>query len=884
MAASVLIVEDEVILGKELARSLQRMGYTIAGRVTSGEKALAQVVELQPDLVLMDIVLTGSMNGIEAADRIRTLCDVPIIYLTAHTEAEVLERARATEPYAYLAKPYTEEQLRTTVYIALYKHKMQKRIEESERKFRLLFENTPLGYQALDEKGHIIEVNKAWLELFGYSRDEVLGKWFGNFLGPGQQDLFVKGYSRLMATGRIRGAELKVATKTGTTLYATIDGLATYDDDGRFTQSHCIIRDDTDRKQAEIALQRQNEYLSTIMESVTNPFYIVNAHDYSVVRANTAAQSKGVVEQSTCHYTTHGRAEPCDDRDFPCPVRELVRTAAPTTVQHIHYGVDGQPRNIEVHAYPIVDGRGKVSQIIEYCLDVTERKRVEEDRHRLATAIEQSADSVVITDSQGTIQYVNPAFERLTGYARDEVVGRNPRILKSGKQSAAFYSQLWKTLSAGRVWRGRLVNKTRDGRLVEEDATISPVMDASGKIVNYVAVKHDVTTEVQLQKQLVQAQKMESIGTLAGGIAHDFNNLLQVVVGYTAMLLMDKDENHPDGEALAAIRQAAHDGAGLIKGLLTFSRKVEYYPRPVNLNQEVKRVYKILPRMIPKMIDVQMRLADGLRPINADPNQFEQILLNLAVNAHQAMPGGGTLTIETANVTLDEYYCKLHLDAAPGDHVRLTISDTGVGMDREVLEHIFEPFFTTKEPGVGTGLGLATVFGLIKTHQGHITCESEPAVGTSFNLYFPAIQRPSKLEVPVRETPPVGGTETLMLVDDDAKVRGFVKNLLVRAGYTVLTAPDGVEALEVFKERGSEISLVILDFIMPKMSGAECLRKLLEIDPHAKVLIASGYTARGKDRELMENASRGILSKPYDAPGLLGAVRKALDEGDKVVH
>lgn len=509
--------------------------------------------------------------------------------------------------------------------------------------------------------------------------------------------------------------------------------------------------------------------------------------------------------------------------------------------------------------------------------DVTERMRLEEEHLTLATAIEQAAESILITDPQGAIRYVNPAFEKLTGYARREVLGETPRILKSGAQDEAFYKSLWDALTSGKVWRGRFVNRKKDGTLFEEEATISPVKDDQGNIVNYVAVKRDVTTEVLLEKQLVRAQKMESIGTLAGGIAHDFKNLLQVFVGYAVMLLMDKDENHPDFEALQAIRQAALSGDQLVKGLLTFSRRVEYYPRPLNLNDELKRLEQMLTRMIPKMINVEVVLSHDLRLVYADPNQIEQVVMNLAVNAHQAMPDGGTLRFETQNITLDEAYCKLNVEAKPGRHVRLSVSDTGHGMERHVMDRIFEPFYTTKGSGEGTGLGLAMVFGIVKAHGGHVTCYSRPGMGATFKIYLPVMEtRPGESVSTTRELP-LFGTETILVVEDDPRILRAEQGILTRAGYTVLTAEDGVEALKVYRELQQEISLVILDLVMPKMSGKECLDNLLQIRPDVRVLISSGLTVTGRQREALGKHCKGFVSKPCDDKQLLKALRKALE-------
>jgi two-component system, cell cycle sensor histidine kinase and response regulator CckA len=510
--------------------------------------------------------------------------------------------------------------------------------------------------------------------------------------------------------------------------------------------------------------------------------------------------------------------------------------------------------------------------------DISKPKRYEEVQRRLATAVEQAAEAIVITDTKGDIQYVNPAFEKITGYTREEVLDRNPGLLKSGEHDQKFYQNLWETIKRGDVWTGRFANRKKDGSLYHEEATISPVRDSRGTIVNFVAVKRDVTEHIQLSAQLVQAQKMEAVGTLAGGIAHDFNNLLQVTLGYSELLLAERQEDDPEYADLSRILQAAKNGAELVQRLLTFSRKVEPKPIPLDLNRRIVQVEKLLKRTIPKMIDIQMHLSDDLAEINADPIQMEQVLMNLAVNARDAMPDGGNLILETRNVALDDEYCKVHVGAGPGDYVLLTVSDTGHGMDKTTVEHIFEPFYTTKELGRGTGLGLAIVYGIVRQHEGFITCYSEVGTGTTFNVYFPAIERHLEPAVEMTGVMPAFGTETILLVDDEAFVRDLGERILSRAGYTVLTAANGIEALDLFTRKEKQIDLVILDLIMPEMGGEASLKELLKIDPGVKVLVASGYSADTSMRGPLALGARGFVSKPFRLKELLRQVRKVLDE------
>jgi PAS domain S-box-containing protein len=510
--------------------------------------------------------------------------------------------------------------------------------------------------------------------------------------------------------------------------------------------------------------------------------------------------------------------------------------------------------------------------------DITERKRAEEAVRRANKDWEETfyaiPDMIMVLDTQHRILRANKAMADSLGLVEQELIGKFCfELVHDGNGPPAFcpHSLL---LKDGKE-HSMEVFEPKPGRSL--DVRVSPLWDETSKLIGSVHVVRDITEQKNLQKQLLQAQKMESIGTLAGGIAHDFNNLLQIVFGYSEMLLFKKKPSDSEYEKLHAIRRAAQDGSELTKRILAFSRRLEPNSRPVNLNNEINRVEKILRRTIPRMIRIELHLADDLMTVNADPGQMEQILLNLAVNAQHAMPDGGILTIETANVTLDEDYARTHLDVYPGNYLLLTVSDTGHGMDKEVLEHIFDPFYTTKEPGVGTGLGLAMVFGIVKSHKGNISCYSEPGTGTTFKIYLPGIVQEIEQDVAATQEMPAFGTETILLVDDEDPIRKMGEQFLTESGYKVLTASNGREAIEVYRSNRDGIALVLLDLIMPEMGGKQCLEELLKINSKVKVVIASGYSVNGHTKNTVESGAKGFVSKPYDMRNLLGVVREVLD-------
>lgn len=496
----------------------------------------------------------------------------------------------------------------------------------------------------------------------------------------------------------------------------------------------------------------------------------------------------------------------------------------------------------------------------------------------LRVAIEQTTEGVIITDVQGIITYVNPAFESISGYRKSEVVGQTPRMLQSGEHEAAFYRQLWETISAGKVWRGRFINRRRDGARYIVDATITPVRDAGGHITHYVSLQRDVTREVQLEEQYHQSQKMEVLGQLTAGIAHDFNNVLTAVNGYAELMQTQLSSDHPAHDMARKLLREGQRGADLVRQLLVFSRKQVNRPQVLNVNALIIEMEVMLQRIIGEHIQLSMRLAQDLWLIKADPAQIEQVIANLVVNARDAMPHGGRLSIETVNVVLDQHYVSTHLEARPGDYVALIVSDNGVGMPPEVKLHLFEPFFTTKGRGKGTGLGLATVYGIVKQHGGSIWVYSEPGIGTTFKIYLPRLQEEEQFtacsEVTERAC---DGRETILLVEDDPSVRDLTELILRRHGYLVLSAENGREALRLTREHPGRIDLLLSDIVLPDISAVTLTEQLKRFHPRLKTLYMSGYGYEVIARYVSALGHITLLQKPFSSADLTRQVRSALD-------
>ena len=512
--------------------------------------------------------------------------------------------------------------------------------------------------------------------------------------------------------------------------------------------------------------------------------------------------------------------------------------------------------------------------------DITARKLMEESRARLSMAVEQAAETVVITDTQGTILYANPALEKTSGYGLPEVLGKNPRLLKSGRHNAIFYQGIWDTLGRGEVWKGHFVNRHKSGSLYEEDATISPVRDTTGTIVNFVAVKRDVTREIQLEANFNQAKKMESIGQLAGGVAHDFNNILAAVQMQADLLKHGGGLTPEQLESVEGILASVHRAATLTRQLLLFSRREVFQPRELDLSESITSTAQMLKRLIGENIRMQVNLAVQSMHLHADPGMMDQVLLNLVVNARDAMPDGGQLVIETVGVEIDDLAATQCLQARPGSFVRLSVSDTGRGIPPDVLPHIFEPFFTTKEVGKGTGLGLATVFGIVQQHQGWINVYSEVGNGTTFRIYLPRQAMTALPTAPPKAPEPMlGGSETILLVEDDPVLRGTVHTTLTRMGYRIFEAPTGAKALGIWAEHRGDINLLLTDLMMPDgVTGVALAQRLLEDEPSLSVIYMSGHGADiiGQDISIQEGVN--FLGKPFTAQKLALALRKNLDK------
>ncbi len=509
--------------------------------------------------------------------------------------------------------------------------------------------------------------------------------------------------------------------------------------------------------------------------------------------------------------------------------------------------------------------------------DITQRRRAEAQTALLGAAIECVPDVVIITGQDGTIQYVNPAFKQVTGYSPVEALGNNPRMLKSGRQDEGFYQRLWKTVSAGGVWSGRMVNRRKDGTLYEEEATISPILDSAGRITHYVGIKRDISERIAAEQHQRQAQKLEAVGTLAGGIAHDFNNILAITMGYGLMVLDKLPEDSPLREDMAQILTASDRAKNLVRQILTFSSQGDKDRRPVSLDLIVKEVLEFLRPSLPTTIDIRAEVESMGPLVMADPTQIHQILMNLCTNAYHAMQDrGGKLRIGLGQFTADAAFAEAHPELVEGKYALLTVSDTGSGIAPEIVGRIFDPFFTTKPLGKGTGLGLATVHGIVRAHGGTITVSSEPGRGTTFSVYLPGIEA-EQTEAPSPEEPVRGGSESILVVDDEPSLARMLGKVLKMLGYKVQALNSSTAALALFCDQPDQFDLIITDQTMPDMTGEELASRALALRPGMPIVIITGYSDRMTAEKAGQMGISGFLAKPADTRKIAKMVRDVLD-------
>ena len=772
-------------------------------------------------------------------------------------------------------------------------HRTHRELEISREKYFDLYDLAPVGYLTINEHDLILEVNLTATTLLGSSKGTLIKQSLTHFILPEDQDIYYRLRKRLFESDSPQACELRMRRMNAPSFWVRIEAIRAKDDEGN-PVSRIAINDITALKQSEEALRESQAQLK-------------EAH-----RLAHIGVWQWVMETDTVTWTEEIYRIAGLDPMLPAPsfaelhniyvpegmdmLREAVERATkrgePYQLELKLIRSDGTPRWVNAFGGVTYNDQGRIHGLHGTLQDITDRKQAEEalrqSQEKFRQYFENAPNYIYIVSTEGAILDANPAAVRILGYSsKDELIGRpllSTVYAPSSRDKARKLLQRWRETGKLENEELRIVTDAGEERTVI--LNVSAVRDEQGQVLHSVSFQTDITdikrAELErenLQNQLRQAQKMESVGRLAGGVAHDFNNMLGVILGHTEMALEQVDPAQPIHADLTGILKAAGRSAELIRQLLAFARKQTIAPRVLDLNKTISGMLNMLQRLIGEDISLRWSPAADLWPVKVDPSQIDQILANLCVNVRDAIAGVGKVTIETENSALGEDYCATHGGFVSGEYVRLAVSDSGCGMDKETLSHLYEPFFTTKETGKGTGLGLATVYGIVKQNNGFIHVYSEPGQGTTFTIYLP--RHIGKTEQHRREGAPqsVGrGHETILLVEDEPALLELTTKLLKRQSYTVLAASTPGEAIRLAREHRGEINLLMTDVIMPEMNGRDLANNLLALYPHMKRLFMSGYTANVIAHHGVLDEGVHFIQKPFSRKDLADKVREALDQ------
>jgi len=776
---------------------------------------------------------------------------------------------------------------------------------------RTLLDQSPDDIYFKDAQSRFIKTSKAHARQFGVTNpDELVGRTDFDFFTEEHARPAFEDEQEIIRTGvPIIGKVEKEAWQDGRETWCLTTKMPFCDKDGKIIGTFGISKDITALKQIEHALAYERDLFQMLMDQSPDSIYFkdlqsrfmrfshakVKRSFAAELARHTAAHPDEKEEDRPAHLSSEERfAEYLVGKtDFDLFTEEHARPAFEDEQEIIRTGVpviskvekevwlDGREAWVLTSKMPFRDKDGKIIGTFGVSKDITAMKQVEAQLRQLSRAVEQSPASILITDPAGNITYVNPKFTAITGYAFEEALGKNPRILKSGETPPEAYVELWRTITAGKEWNGQFHNKKKNGELYWEWASISPIFNAGGQITHFLAVKEDITERKRMEDLLFKSQKMETVGKLAGGVAHEFNSILTAIIIQSELLVEDLPPGGPLAQNAVEIRKAAERAATLTRQLLAYGRKQFLRPEILDLNLVIAGMNGMLRHLMgAETVAVKIIPAAGLHLVKADAGQMEQVIVNLALNARAAMPNGGQLTLETTNVTLEQESIGRYPELKPGSYVMLAVTDTGTGMSEEVKAHVFEPFFTTKDVGLGPGLGLSTCYGIIKQSGGHISVYSEPGRGTTFKIYLPQAPTDPASRPPSSPSSALpGGTETILLAEDDPALNDMAAALLRRLGYTVLTAANGVEALNVKQQPATgHIDLLLTDVVMPHMSGKELADRMRALYPHTRILFISAYTENASIQQGVLAAGVAFLQKPFTPSALAHKVWEVLNQ------
>jgi two-component system cell cycle sensor histidine kinase/response regulator CckA len=882
----VLLVEDNPGDARLILEMLREVSAQFdLQQVEHLEQALERLGKATVDVVLLDLGLPDS-QGLATFERTRRgTTTEPIIVISGLDDERVALEAVRSGAQDYLVKGHIEgEVLARVIRYAIERQ----RADTQLRWLTLAVDQSPASVFITDPHGTIQYVNARFTQITGYSAAEAIGKT-PRILKSGSTP--PEYYQRLWKTiraGDTWRSEIQNRRKSGEVYWDSVAISPIRDQRGEIAHFLSVQEDVTEKKLADRTLREREERFRQLAENIREVFFVMDAQYRETLYISPAYEAIWGVGVDTLYADPSSFLKPMppeDQQRVGAYIARIQHGEVPGEVEYRVVRPDGQVRWLRTHAVPVRNEKGEIYRIAGTALDITERKKAEEalrsSEERARTLFETVNLIVLGLDADGRVDYVNPFFLKLTGFSKTEVLGHDWFVFLPERIRPTLQGAFRDLLEQGfhPHYENPVLTKSGEERMVAWNNTV--LRDAHGRPTGTLSIGEDITQRNQLEVQLRQAQKMEAVGRLAGGVAHDFNNVLTAVFGYVDLL---REELPADGEAqkdLMEVRKAAERAAGLTRQLLAFSRQQVLEPVVLHINDLVEDFEKMLRRVIGEDVAFRLALAKDAGNVRADPGQLHQVVMNLVVNARDAMPTGGTLIIETANADLTEQYAELHQPVIPGRYVLVAVSDTGTGMTPEVKARIFEPFFTTKEKGKGTGLGLSTVYGIVKQSGGYVWVYSELGRGTTFKIYLPRVDNaPDQIAKP-KESRTLAGTETILLAEDDAILRPLARQLLEKLGYTVLEGEDAETALAAAAAHKGPIHLLVADVVMPGPSGRELARRLAEVRPETKVLYVSGYTDDAIVHHGMLEPGLNFLQKPFTPAVLARKVRDVLDTGNR---
>jgi len=880
----ILLVEDDPAHVTAIQRAFEASGSEFKIQaVGTLQEFRRSIAGQRPAIAVMDLKLLDGSAG-KVLTQPPEAGPFPVLVMTGNGNeqgAVTAIKAGALDyvvksPEAFADMPHTVTRVLHEWNLLREHRQAELALHEQEEWFRTVFENASDGVFFVSPGGEIVLVNESFAAMHGYSVAEILEMNLTDLATPESSRLFPERMRRVIA-GEHLTFEVDHHHKHGHVFPLEVTAnLVAVGGKKYVLASH---RDITERKRAEEALRDSEEMLKRSQQVARVGHYKLDAVSGDWASSETLDDIFGIDAAFKRTVASWLNLVHPGDRDVMLDhfQNHVLKGRHPFDKEYRIVRVnDGSTRWVCGKGELRFNAAGDVLEMFGIIQDITERKRVEEELRLISAALEVADNAIVITDRAGAIRWANLAFTTLTGYTLAEALGKNPRFLKSGKHEPAFYHSLWDTILAGQVWRGEMTNRRKNGSVYTEEMTITPVRDERGEIGHFIAIKQDITERKQLQAQLLRTQRLESVGRLASGIAHDLNNLLSPML--LAPQLLRETVQDPDLRSLLdLIETNARRGSDIIKRLLTFGRGVESERVPVQLPALVLDMAGIIRETFPKNITTRRAMPAETWLVKGDATQLHQILMNLCVNARDAMPEGGTLTLKLENQEIDESFARMAPGARPGRYVCLSVTDTGQGIAPEHLDKIYDPFFTTKELGQGTGLGLSTVLGIVQSHGGFIQVQSQLGHGTQFMVYLPASETAeASPATQANLSVPQGHGELVLIVDDEESVRQVTRRFLERNGYRMIEAENGTTGIVQYAAHQQEVQMVVTDLIMPVMDGPAFIRVLRRMNPQVRVIVMSGQQDKPGLPADLALPDEAHLAKPFSGAMLLQTLHRVL--------